>query len=323
MICDFCYRHCDIKEGQTGYCRIRKVENNKLISTGYGYLDAIAIDPVEKKPLYHFMPGTKTLSVAEAGCNYRCDFCQNWQLSQTTKTNNSKYVSPSELVNLAIKHNTPSLSFTYSEPITWQDYVIDTSTLAKKAGLKTIMVTNGSFSNEALERLTPVIDAFNIDLKGDNEYYKTICKGKIEPVLKGIKYLVKQGNHVEVTTLLIEGIHTKETIKYLATTLKEYGTQVWHLSRFFPNYKMSNNKATSEEFLDQMINIANEVGIPFIYRGNSSRPSPTICPNCKHILIHNHYDFDQIKKDLKENLIDGKCKFCNSSFYYKLYNYHK
>ncbi len=319
MVCNFCYRHCDIKEGQTGYCRIRKVEKNKLISTGYGYLDAIAIDPVEKKPLYHFLPGTKTFSVAEAGCNYRCDFCQNWQLSQTTKSNNSTYVLPQELVNLAIKHNTPSISFTYSEPIVWQDYVIDSAIIAKENNLKTIMVTNGSFSNEALEKLSPLVDAFNIDLKGDSEYYKKICKGNIEPVLNGIKYLVKQGNHVEVTTLIIEGIHTKETIKDLATKLKEFDVKVWHLSRFFPNYNMTDIQATSEKFLAQMIEIAKEVGIPFVYGGNSSIPSPTICPKCKHILIQNHYDSNQIKKDIEENLIDGKCKSCNNYIFSYLY----
>lgn len=315
MVCNFCYRHCDIKEGQTGYCRIRKVENNKLISTGYGYLDAIAIDPVEKKPLYHFLPGTKTLSVAEAGCNYRCDFCQNWQLSQTTKSNNSTYVLPQELVNLAIKHNTPSISFTYSEPIVWQDYVIDSAIIAKENNLKTIMVTNGSFSNEALEKLSPLVDAFNIDLKGDSEYYKKICKGNIEPVLNGIKYLVKQGNHVEVTTLIIEGIHTKETIKDLATKLKEFDVKVWHLSRFFPNYKMTDIQATSEKFLAQMIEIAKEVGIPFVYGGNTLIFSSTNCQKCNKELIKTHNNSHVIIRDIDKNIINGKCIYCGSKIY--------
>lgn len=156
MICNFCYRLCDIKEGQKGYCRVRRVENNKLTSIGYGYLDAIAIDPVEKKPLYHFIPGTKTLSVAESGCNFRCSFCQNWQLSQSETSKNATYVTPKELVNLALKHKTPSISFTYSEPIVWQDYVIDTSVIAKKNDIKTIMVTNGSFSKQSRENLSPL-----------------------------------------------------------------------------------------------------------------------------------------------------------------------
>jgi len=315
MVCNFCYRHCDIKEGQTGYCRIRKVENNKLISTAYGYLDAIAIDPVEKKPLYHFLPGTKTLSVAEVACNYRCDFCQNWKLSQTNKSNNATYVSPHDLVNLAIKNNTPAISFTYSEPIVWQDYVIDTAIISKENNLKTIMVTNGSFSIEALEKLSPLVDAFNIDLKGDSEYYKTICKGKIEPVLNGIKYLIKQGNHVEVTTLIIEGIHTKETIKDLATKLKEFDVKVWHLSRFFPNYKMPDIKATSEKFLAQMIEIAKDVGIPFVYGGNSLIPSSTVCQNCNKELIQTHNNSHVIIRDIDKNTIKGKCIYCGSKIY--------
>jgi len=315
MICNFCYRHCDIKEGGEGFCRIRKVKDNKLFSSGYGFLEAIAMDPVEKKPLYHFLPGTQTLSVAEAGCNYRCEFCQNWQLSQSQKSNNSTYVSPKELVNLALKYKAPSISFTYSEPIVWQDYVIDTAILAKIKGIKTIMVTNGSFSKESREKLGTLIDAFNIDLKGDSDYYKTICKSKIEPVLDGIEYLVKVGCHVEVTTLLIEGIHTKKIVQDLGKALKERGVKVWHLTRFFPNYKMNDRSSTSEKFLFDMITTAKESGIPYIYGGNTSLSDSTFCPNCGKMLISSHKGDVNIKEECKEHLKNGKCKKCQTSIY--------
>jgi pyruvate formate lyase activating enzyme len=315
MKCDFCYRYCDIKEGQKGFCKVREVKNKKLISTNYALLEAIAIDPIEKKPLYHFLPGSKTLSVAQVGCNFKCDFCQNWQLSQNELSINSSKTSPKELVELALNYKTPSISFTYSEPIVWQDYVIDTCKIAKENNIKTIMVTNGSFSKEARERLSPLIDAFNIDLKGDTPYYKNICKGDITPVLEGIKYLIEQGNHVEVTTLLIEGIHTKEIIEKLAKKLIEFNVQVWHLSRFFPSYKMSNSKATSEQFLNQMIETAKNMGINYVYGGNSSIPSPTICPNCNHILINNHINSDAIKIDLNHNIKNNKCLNCSTKIY--------
>ena len=314
MICNFCYRHCDIKEGGEGLCRVRKVKDNKLISTGYGFLDAIAIDPVEKKPLYHFLPGTRTLSVAEVGCNYHCDFCQNWQLSQSEKST-STYVKPKELVDLALKHEVPSISFTYSEPIVWQDYVIDTSRLAREKGLKTIMVTNGSFSKESRENLAPLIDAFNIDLKGDAEYYKKVCKGKIEPVLDGIDYMIRNSCHVEVTTLLIESIHTRAIVQELGKALSDRGVQVWHLTRFFPNYKMNDIPATSERFLSEMINVAEDSGIPHVYGGNTTRVDPTRCYKCKHVLIKSHNDSTAVKRDCNQNLQGGRCIYCSSPLY--------
>jgi pyruvate formate lyase activating enzyme len=314
MICNFCYRHCDIKEGETGFCRVRKVIDNNLISTGYGYLDAIAIDPIEKKPLYHFLPGSKTLSVAESGCNYRCEFCQNWQLSQSEKSTTT-FVGPKELVNLAINYKLPSISFTYSEPIVWQDYVIDTSRIAKENNIKTIMVTNGSFSIESTSILAPLIDAFNIDLKGDAEYYKKVCKGKIEPVLDGIEYMIKSGCHVEVTTLLIESIHTKEVVQELGKALFERGVKVWHLSRFFPNYKMNDLAPTSENFLSDMIDVAKAENIPYVYGGNTSKIEPTFCSNCNHVLINNHTDSKSIIRDCKQNIIQGRCQYCNFPVY--------
>ena len=315
MICTFCYRHCDIKEGGEGFCRVRKVRDGCLFSSGYGFLEAISIDPVEKKPLYHFLPGTKTLSVAEAGCNYRCDFCQNWQLSQSEKSKNSTFVSPQKLVDLAVQYKTPSISFTYSEPIVWQDYVTDTAALAKSKGIKTIMVTNGSFSKETRTRISSLIDAFNIDLKGDEKYYNTVCKSEIGPVLDGIEYMVKEGCHVEVTTLLIEGIHTSDMVIKLGKALKERGVQVWHLTRFFPNYKMNDRKETSEKYLSDMINIARGSGIPYIYGGNTSALYSTYCPSCGKELISSTQREKKSEQDSREHIKNGRCIYCNTPIY--------
>lgn len=315
MICDFCFRHCDIQDGHEGFCHVRKVRNGRLISSGYSYLEALNIDPIEKKPLYHFLPGSKTLSVAQSGCNFNCDFCQNWSLSQEEKGSRYSYVPPRKLVDLALKSQVPSISFTYSEPIVWQDYVFDVSLLAQAHGIKTIMVTNGSFSQEALERLQPFIDAFNIDLKGDAAYYRTVCKGEIQPVLDSIGYLVSQGNHVEVTTMLIEGMHDASVIAQLGSALHEKGVQVWHLSRFFPNYKMANRTMTSEDFLSAMVRVAKGSGIPFIYRGNTVEDDPTICPHCGRILMTSHSYDNHAREESRQHLHQGRCEYCHTKIY--------
>jgi len=315
MICDFCYRHCNIEEGGEGFCHYRKFKDNRLYSSCYGYLDVICLDPVEKKPLYHFLPGTKTLSIAEPGCNFSCDFCQNWSLSQRKGSSNSTFVTPQQIVDLAILKKIPSISFTYSEPIVWQDYVIDTAIIAKNNGIRTIMVTNGSFSKKSRENIAPFIDAFNIDLKGDAKYYKTVCKSEIGPVLEGIEYMVKMGCHMEVTTLLIEGIHTATIIKKLGKALKDRGVEVWHLTRFFPNYKMSNRVETSEIFLSNMIDVAKESEIPYIYGGNSSLVYSTYCCKCKKKLISRNFEEFNVKNECNKNISNGKCIYCNNVIY--------
>ena len=241
MRCDFCYRHCSISDGKYGLCGSRKGEGGRIISPFYGMLAAFAIDPVEKKPLYHFHPGTKTLSIAEEG-------------------------------------------YTYSEPLVWQDYMLRTANLARKKGLENIMVSNGSFSDEALSRILPVIDAYNIDLKGDEEFYQKIVKGSSIHVRKAIEKIVKYGSHIEVTTLVIEGIHTPSMIRELGAFLNDAGVSVWHLTRFFPAYMMDDRRATSEEFLDLIYNEALKSGIPFIYKGNTGHESPTKCPLCKAVI---------------------------------------
>ena len=310
MICTFCYLKCNIKEGAFGHCRVRTVSNGKLISTGGNFLQTICEDPIEKKPLYHFLPATLTMSVAKGGCNFSCDFCQNWELSQLSHNYKGTEISPEDLVEITLKRNLPSISFTYSEPLVWQDYVYKTSCIAKEKNLSTIMVTNGSFSEEALIRLSPVVDAYNIDLKGDANYYKTICHGELTPVYNAIEYLIKNKKHVEVTTLILEKFHSPEIIKQIGKELYNRGVEIWHITKFYPNYKMSNEKPTSDEYLKKIIEVAKNEKIPYIYPGNSMYFSPTICPNCHKTLFTNHNNHYLTKKELQSNIKDGKCAFC-------------
>lgn len=282
MICDFCYRHCDIKEGAFGWCQSRTVDAGILKDTAYGYLTALADDPVEKKPLYHFLPGTRTLSLSMQGCCFDCDFCQNYEIAK--RKAKGRFYPPSEIICIAADNHFPSVSFTYTEPLVWQDYMLEVAKGLKDKGIRSIMVSNGAFSQEALERLLPVIDAFNIDLKGNADFYKEICHSSITPVLDGIEAIVKANRHLEVTTMLIEGIHDTQCVKELGKLLKERGVKVWHLSRFYPMYRMSDRQPTSEAFLEKLLKVAAVSGMEFIYPGNSRLPSPTICPECGHTI---------------------------------------
>jgi len=310
MICDFCYLKCNIKEGAFGHCHVRTVKNGELISTGGNFLQAICEDPIEKKPLYHFLPATWTMSVAQAGCNFSCDFCQNWELSQRSYNYKGKEITPKELVKNTKIQKLPSISFTYSEPLVWQDYVYKTSVIAKENNLSTIMVTNGSFSKEALIRISPVVDAYNIDLKGDENYYKEICHGALKPVYNSIEYLIKNNKHVEVTTLVLEKFHTPKIISQIGKELYNRGVEIWHITKFYPNYKMASEQPTSDKYLKEILEIARAEKIPFIYPGNSMYFSSTICPNCHKILFTNHNDHFLTKKELQNNIKDGNCAFC-------------
>ena len=300
--CDFCFRRCCLSEGQKGYCGARENIEGKIVSVNYGQLVSLALDPVEKKPLYHFLPHTKTLSVSESGCNYSCLFCQNWEISQ--KIVEEEETDPSSLAAYCLRYGVPSVSYTYSEPLVWQDYMLCAAEEAKKKGVRNIMVTNGSFSCEALERIVPLVDAFNVDLKGDDEFYRTVCKASLQPVLDGIEYIVNHGRHIEVTTMLIEGMHDEKMVRMLGSLLRERGVRVWHLSRFFPRYRMKDRKETSEAFLSSMLAVAKESGIPYIYGGNTMIPAVTVCPHCSRVL-----------RDDVPQMLPSSCPGCGETVY--------
>ncbi len=311
--CDFCYHHCTLDEGQSGICSVRTREQGRIVTKAYGNLVALAVDPVEKKPLYHFLSGSKTLSLAMPGCNLACSFCQNYTISQSSyhQHQGGESVDAPLLVSLAFERNCPSISFTYSEPLVWQDYMLEVASLAKSKGLSTIMVTNGTFSREALERIFPLIDAYNIDLKGDESFYRRMCKGSAKPVLDAIEYLVGKKAHLEVTTMVMESEHDEDQIVALANQLAARGVQVWHMSRYFPRY-LATDPATSESYLQQMIKAVSSLGIDYVYAGNSELKQSTLCPRCHAQVVSDrrhapiHYD-----KTLKE----GRCSACNQEIY--------
>jgi pyruvate formate lyase activating enzyme len=325
--CDFCYHECVIPEGGIGLCGVRECKEGRIQTLGYGVVVATAMDPIEKKPFYHVYPGKKTLSFALFGCNFTCSFCQNHRISQKDsvlyprQSNRGKpplQTTPQELANTLLASRAPIMSYTYSEPIVWQDYMLETARLVHQAGLINCMVTNGSFSPSSLERVLPFIDAFNIDVKGDDGFYREYCGGRLEPVLQGIRTICTIPDKIlEVTTLVIEGIHTPEMLQKLGHELKQAGVQVWHLSRFFPHYRMESVPATSEEFLLEALLIAKDSGIPYIYAGNSGLTEwdRTICPSCGKTLINSHSYFGEASWESTIHIQDGRCVYCGSPIY--------
>lgn len=272
LTCTLCGHYCNIKKNSVGICKVNKNIGDKIECLVYGYPNAINIDPIEKKPLYHFLPNTKTFSIGTVGCNFKCSFCQNWQLSQSSDINTKEYYSPQDIVNLALHYKCESISYTYNEPTIFFPYIQDIAVLAHEAGLKNIMVTNGFESDEVSSTMIGLIDAVNVDLKSfKSEYYKKKLGGKLEVVLKNIKYYVNNGIHTEITTLIVPTHNdSKEEISQMAEYIvTELGTQVvWHLSAFHPDYKELDLPRTSIESLEMAKSIGYEYGIEYIYLGN-------------------------------------------------------
>ena len=277
--CQNCAHYCLIADGEKGICAVKKNIKGKLYSLVYGKICALNIDPIEKKPLFHFLPGSRTLSLATIGCNFSCFSCQNWQISQaprlkTTKEIEEKKISPKEIVEIAQKNKLPSISYTYTEPAIFSEYAFDIMKLAKKAGLKNIWVSNGFWSKELFDLIAPYLDAVNIDLKSfSNKFYQKYCGGKLEPVLDTLKRLQANEIWTEITTLVIPGLNdSDEEFKKIALFIKkELKADVpWHISRFFGwvSWKFKNIPDTPIKTLKRAEKIAKEIGLKNIYIGN-------------------------------------------------------
>ena len=307
--CLLCPKECLIKKGQLGFCRSRKNIDNKLYSLIYSKVSSYGFDPIEKKPLYHFCPGTSILSLGTVGCSFSCSFCQNWTISQGTIENVSvEELSPEEAVRLALDNNSPGIAYTYSEPLIWYEYVLDTAKLAKKNNLKNILVTNGFINQEPLLKLLPFIDALNIDLKSfRNSFYQKYCQGSLAPVLRTIE-IAKSYSHIEITNLIIPGLNDQEEeIKGLVNWVASQGENIpLHFSRYFPCYKM-NIEATPISTLYKARDIAQKK-LKYVYIGNiwDDEANTTYCGNCKRVLIK-RTGYNIINLGLDK---DGKCKFC-------------
>ncbi len=308
--CTLCPHNCLIKESSSGICGIRKNRGGVLYSENYGEITSLAMDPIEKKPLYHFYPGSQILSIGTRGCNLKCPYCQNWSISQNASASSS-YRKPEEIVALAVDNNSAGIAYTYSEPVVWYEYVYDTARAARERGIKNVMVTNGFINEKPLAKLLPFIDAMNIDLKCYDELnYKRIHKGGLEPVKETIKNAYAAGCLVEVTTLVVTGINDNfdemmETAEFIASVNKGIP---WHISRYHPSYKY-NEPATDIEFMLDIYEAASEV-LDFVFTGNLhgiNTGSDTVCPACKNLVI-SRSGYHTVIKDLNGSSC-GNCGY--------------
>ena len=313
LLCTLCPRYCKIGPGQAGFCYIRQNIDGQLYSIGYGRPTGFAVDPIEKKPLYHFYPGSDILSFGTAGCNLGCKFCQNWNMSKAKMDEvNSLYASPEEVVGYAKKHNVPSIAFTYNDPIIFGEYVIDVSNLAKQENIKTVMVTNGYIDKQARKEVFANIDAANVDLKAFTEkFYHKLTYAHLQDVLDTLIWLKNDTDvWIEITTLLIPGENdsAEEIYNLCQWILENLGPDVpLHFSAFHPAFKMRDYSATSPETLTMARDIAIKSGIKYCYTGNIYNPEgqTTFCPSCKALLIERDWHSTS-----GINLKSGSCPQC-------------
>jgi len=305
--CFLCPHNCVIGEGKAGVCGVRRNKNERLVTMIYGEVSSIAMDPIEKKPLYHFYPGSSILSIGTVGCSFRCQFCQNYSISQNPD-HPTDFYSSSELVNMAIKRNSIGIAYTYSEPLIWYEFVLDTCREAKKQGMKNVFVTNGYINQEPLEELLSYSDAFNIDLKSfNNDFYGKICGAKLNPVLKTIKKVAEtEGIILEVTTLIIPGYNdTEQEIEQITDFLSSLSPDIpFHLSAYYPMYKFK-APPTPVSTLEKLKQVA-EKKMRYVYLGNVAGPTNTTCPHCGSVLIERRGYHTRLL-----NLENGRCKKCS------------
>jgi len=337
--CNVCNHHCVALPGKRGICGVRENRDGKLYSLVYGKAISGNVDPIEKKPFFHFLPGSYSLSIATVGCNFKCKSCQNWEISQGPKMANSKWqmanrlslianrksqiangqilgedLSPEKIVQDALDNKVPSISYTYTEPTIFMEYALDTMKLAKKKGLKNNWVTNGFMSKETLKLISPYLDTANVDLKSfDDNFYREYCGGRVKPVLENLKMMKKLGIWIEVTTLVIPTLTDQEKMfKDIAEFIKnELGPETpWHISQFSGaiSWKLQNLSETPVETLEKACQIGLDQGLRYVYSGNvpGLASEDTYCPKCKAKMIErNGYE---IKTYYTK---DGKCSKCN------------
>jgi pyruvate formate lyase activating enzyme len=309
--CDLCPHHCTIKPNKTGICRVRKNINGTLFSLVYGHPVAQSIDPIEKKPLYHFYPGSLTYSIATIGCNLHCKHCQNADISQTSiDTSSLTQVSVESIIDTSLKNRITSIAYTYTEPTIFYEYAFDIAQHAHEHNLKNVFVTNGYITKEAIEKISPIIDGANIDLKAmTDEFYKKICGARLQPVLDAIQLYIELGVWVEITTLIIPGYNDNDQeLKKLASFIHEINPEIpWHVTGFTPTYHLQDTPATTVSMLEKAVSIGKEVGLKYIYMGNRGFGEDTICPICrKQLILRNGFYLSNNK------IINNHCPECHT-----------
>ncbi len=313
--CRLCPNNCLLADGQRGVCLARENRGGKLYTLVYGLVTALAIDPIEKKPLFHFYPGAPILSISTAGCNFKCPWCQNWHISQRRPEDVfSDYMEPEQVVELMKRYGVPFLAFTYNEPVIWFEYVLETAKLARKEGFKSVLVTNGYINIEPLRELGPYIDAANVDIKAFKpETYLKYPKGKMEGVLEAVKEMKRLGWHIETTYLVVPGVNddVEEFRSFVKWQIENLGPETpLHISRFFPNYRFLDRGPTPLETLEKLWRVAKEEGLYYVYTGNipGHKGEHTYCPSCGKLVI-GRYGFEVYEYNLTD---DNRCKFCGA-----------
>ncbi len=315
VLCRLCSHRCGIPEGAFGICGVRKNEGGELYTYAYGKVIANHVDPIEKKPLYHFLPGTYSYSVATIGCNFRCSFCQNWSISQLSAREgdvDGYELTPEEIVNEALRNGCRSISYTYTEPTIFFEYAYDTAKLAKKKGLYNNFVTKGKTTGEAIDMIRPYLDAANIDLKFfRDETYRKICKAKLQPVLDSIKKMKEEGIWIEVTTLVVPGENdTEEELEGIARFIAGTGKDIpWHISRFHPDYRFLTAGPTELSVMRKARDIGKKEGLKYVYLGNVNEGGETVCHDCGEILIRR---IGFMVKPIGKFGQEGACPRCGS-----------
>lgn len=312
--CQICPNHCLLREGQDSICRTHTVKENKLFTIAYGNPCSVHVDPIEKKPLFHFLPTSQSFSIATAGCNLACLNCQNWEISQESPRNTrNEELFPAQVVSKAVDHRCKSIAYTYAEPIAFYEYTYDTARLARSRGIKNLMISNGYINERPMRDLAKYIDAANINLKSfSDEVYSRLNGGSLQAVLRTLKILKEEGVWLEITNLIVPGWTDKpDMIKAMCDWLYNQGfsDSPLHFSRFFPLYKLTSLPFTPLSILEKAREIALKSGMNYVYIGNvpGSPAENTYCPACNKVVLERK-GFTILKNNLKS----GKCGFCGT-----------
>lgn len=313
--CELCCHFCRIQEGSVGICGVRKNLHGSLMSLNYGKLISANLDPIEKKPLYHFLPGSRSYSIAATGCNLRCAWCQNWSISQTNSNNHPdrfETISPESVVRSALRSGAKSISYTYTEPTVFYEYVLDVSQLAKESGLRNVWVSNGYMSRKMLDEYLPWMDAINVDIKAFNEQvHRKYTATHLNPILENCERIKSAGVWIEVTTLLVPALNDDEDqIEGLAAFISEkLGNDTpWHVSRFYPQEQFDQISATDPATIHHALAVGKQAGLKFVYAGNLGTGEDSFCPSCGELLIARNSIWL-----MEDKLVEGKCPNCSTT----------
>ena len=313
--CTLCPRGCVVPDGRRGYCEVRENRGGTYRTLVYGRVCSAHVDPIEKKPLFHFLPGSQAFSIATAGCNVECQFCQNWEISQALPENiQSKELPPAAVVEAARRYDCPSIAFTYSEPTVFYEFTLDTAVAAKEAGVHSVTISNGYINADPMKRLCESLSAVKIDLKAfSEEFYRTYVRGELKPVLKTVKLVRSLGKHLELVTLLIPGLNDSEAeVRDLSRwVMDNLGPDVpMHFSRFHPAYKMMNLPVTPVRTVQRACEIALEAGVHYAYTGNAagSAHESTRCHSCGETVIERYGNMVTAMR-----VKDGRCPKCDTA----------